>query len=317
MDHDQRFKTLFQQFLPLYAKLFYAHWLAVLDLGRVQWLEQEVFPDPPQGAKLIADLVARVSTLQPVAPMRAGEEEATSVLLHVEVEGEDHLTGLRPRLFDYHKHFRTRYHVPVLSVGLYLRVALHGRGTDAYQESFLGVESRMEWPYVGLPGLEAERYVQGDNVLGVALSVLMRIEPERRGWLAAEAMKRILESQEPQWRKYLLCECVQAYLPPEHRQAFVHLIEAEAYREVKTVTKTWFDEKKEEGRIQGMIQGKWELLVPQLRKKFGPLSPAVLHRLQTWPLERLQEVGEALLDAQSLEELGLGEENGQNGQNGQ
>jgi len=126
-------------------------------------------------------------------------------------------------------------------------------------------------------------------------------------------MRRILESQEPQWRKYLLCECVQAYLPPEHRQAFVHLIEADFYREVKTMTKTWFDEKKEEG----MIEGERKLLLRQLQKKFGPLSPAALHRLQSWPLERLDEVGDAVLDAHSLEELGLGEENGQNGQNGQ
>src|SRR6266511_2402135 len=127
VDHDQRFKLLFRHFLPLYVELFYAHWLTVLDLASVQWLEQEVFPDPPQGEKLIADVVARVPTLQPLPALRDAEGEASSVIIHIEVEWKDHLTGLHPRVFDYHNHFRTRYHVPVLSIGLYLRVALEGQ----------------------------------------------------------------------------------------------------------------------------------------------------------------------------------------------
>jgi hypothetical protein len=44
--------------------------------------------------------------------------------------------------------------------------------------------------YVGLPGLDAIEYLQGDSWLGVALSALMRIPHERVAWLGAEALRR-------------------------------------------------------------------------------------------------------------------------------
>jgi Domain of unknown function (DUF4351) len=44
-----------------------------------------------------------------------------------------------------------------------------------------------------------------------------------------------------------------------------------------------------------------------LQKKFGPLSPAVGHRVIDWPAERLEELLLALLDASSLRALGLEE----------
>jgi len=60
---------------------------------------------------------------------------------------------------------------------------------------------------------------------------------------------------------------------------------------------TWYD--------QGMRQGKTQLLQRQLERRFGPLPPSAKERLQALPEARLLEVGEALLQAQSLRELGL------------
>jgi hypothetical protein len=52
----------------------------------------------------------------------------------------------------------------------------------------------------------------------VALSALMRIAPERRAWLKAEALRRLVNCGESDQRRFLLCECVQAYLPLEGPQ---------------------------------------------------------------------------------------------------
>ena len=87
--------------------------------------------------------------------------------------------------------------LPVLPIGLFLRVGLDGIGWDAYEESFWEHRRlRFEYAYVGLPGLEAEPFVTGEHLLGVALSTLMRIPPERRAELHAEALKRIARSGE-------------------------------------------------------------------------------------------------------------------------
>jgi hypothetical protein len=56
---------------------------------------------------------------------------------------------------------------------------------------------------------------------------------------------------------------------------------------------------------EGVEKGQRRLLRIQLEKRFGPLSPTAQQRLDGWPAERLEELSVALLDAPSLEALGL------------
>jgi hypothetical protein len=64
----------------------------------------------------------------------------------------------------------------------------------------------------------------------------------------------------------------------------------------------------EKGLEQGLLKGQRRILLLLLEKRFGPLSPEARARLESWPTERLDEVTLALVDARSLEELGLGED---------
>ena len=57
MDHDQRFKTLIQEFFGDFLALFFRPWAERLDTEAVEWLTQEVFPDPPEGPRRVLDLV--------------------------------------------------------------------------------------------------------------------------------------------------------------------------------------------------------------------------------------------------------------------
>jgi hypothetical protein len=102
-----------------------------------------------------------------------------------------------------------------------------------------------------------------------------------------------------EYQRFLLAECVQAYLPldAEQQQEFERLVATEAYQGVRAMNTTWFE--------KGIAKGQRELLREQLDKRFGPLSPPVLDRLNQWPAERLSALGVAILEAQSLRELGL------------
>ena len=64
MDHDQRFKTLIREFFVDFLDLFFRDWAVRLDLRTVQWLDKELYPDPPEGTRHKLDLLAKV----PVAP---------------------------------------------------------------------------------------------------------------------------------------------------------------------------------------------------------------------------------------------------------
>ena len=88
-DHDQRFKTLITEFFSEFLRLFFPAWAERFDLTAVDWLTQEVFPDPPQGERRALDLVCRVRLRPGVAPPFPGAEEGGLVLIHLEVESND------------------------------------------------------------------------------------------------------------------------------------------------------------------------------------------------------------------------------------
>jgi hypothetical protein len=68
---------------------------------------------------------------------------------------------------------------------------------------------------------------------------------------------------------------------------------------------TWFEKGVAKGQELGREQGRREVLRRQLDKRFGPLAPAVLERLNQWPADRLSDLTPGLLEAQSLREFGL------------
>src|SRR5438105_12443438 len=157
-------------------------------------------------------------------------------------------------MFRSYVHLRDRYGLPVLPIGLYLRVGLEGIGVDVYEEHFWELRTvRFEYLYVGLPALDAVEYVQGANWLGVALAALMRVPEGRAAWLGAEALKRITEAPLTDQRRFLLSECVQAYLPLDDQQQreFEGLTASEGFQKVQAMNTTWYEKGLERGIEKG------------------------------------------------------------------
>jgi hypothetical protein len=107
-DHDQRFKSLIQEFFDDFLRLFFAPWAERFDTSSIEWLEQEVFPDPPEGPRRVLDLVAKLRTRQGVAGQRPGEPEQWLALVHIEIESPDKATPLRPRMFRSYVYLRDK-----------------------------------------------------------------------------------------------------------------------------------------------------------------------------------------------------------------
>lgn len=98
VDHDQRLKVVLKKCFEEFFELFLPHWANRFDFSRVEWLEQEVFPDPPAGRRRVLDLVAKL-------PVRRGEVDLPEEpdewlsLVHVEIESGDSVTRLRRYMF--------------------------------------------------------------------------------------------------------------------------------------------------------------------------------------------------------------------------
>jgi Domain of unknown function (DUF4351) len=203
-------------------------------------------------------------------------------------------------MLSYYEQLRRQHGLPVLPIALYLRVELDGIGWDVYEEKFWDHRVlSFEYAYVGLPGLKGEQYVAGEHLLGVALTALMDVPPARRAAVHAEALRRLAEARENEYRRYLLLDCLEAYSTLDEAQAqeLAALLQTERYQGAQAMPLTSF-EKGEQAGLRKMLQ-------KQLQARFGPLSPRAHERLESLSPDRLEELTLALLKAQSLQELGL------------
>lgn len=303
MDHDQRFKIMLKEFFQDFLQLFFPHESELFDFsGRINWLDKEVFADPPAGERQFLDLVAQIPTRHPVVDERfTTEVDSMLSLIHTEIEYSDSVEPLRLRMYRYYEQLRRRYCIPVLPIALYLRVGLDGIGIDEYNESFNDElhTIRFRYLYVGLPALKAEEYVDGDNALGIAFCTLMKTSPENKVGLAARALKRLLKCQLNDWQTWLLFDCLIAYsgMDEKDRNELEQIMAAETNKPNFPYTRTWFDD--------GMEQGMRQLLKSQIEQRFGPLSDNSRQKLAAMPVEEMMELGKALLKAESLSALGL------------
>ncbi|MBM4067890.1 MAG: hypothetical protein FJ271_02960 [Planctomycetes bacterium] len=207
-------------------------------------------------------------------------------------------------MFDAYVQLRRKHRLPVLPIGVYLRVGLNGIGVDAYEEHFWELRPlRFEYLYVGLPALDAVEYVTGENWLGVALSALMTISKDRVAWLGAEALRRIQAAPLDDQQRFLLGECVQAYLPlsEEQQRKFEKLIASENYKGVQAMNVTWY----EKGIEKGIESGRREALREMLEERFGALPSLALAKLEQSSLDQLRALQRSLAKAKSLRDLGL------------
>jgi hypothetical protein len=296
-EHDQRLKTLLKAFPAELAALLFEGWGPRFVFGETPWLEQEIFTDPPHGERRELDLVARLS----VRPRVGASAEA---LVHVEVESGDSVADLRARMPRYHNMLRYKHDLPVLSGAVYLDVALQGRGWDEAVEEFWEEQLGLtRWPYLGLPGLGARAFVEGENLLGVAFSAKMRVEADQSGWLKARALQRIATAELNEHRRHLLMEFVEAYLPLEgpHLEQYQQLLLTVDFKEARMLGKTTF----ELGVEKGIEKGQLDLLRGQLEERFGVLSETARQRLEALPAERLGPLSRDLVRGKSLVEMGL------------
>ena len=255
VDHDQRFKEMLREFVWELLALSLPS-LAGRLTGQLEWQSQEVFTNPPLGLVRRVDLLAQV--------VERIDERTAERLLHLEVESAGSLGEVRKKIGYYYPALRTKHNLPVTTLAVYLKVGQAGEGWDAYQEEDVGEgepESRyrVRWRYVGLPALPAERYLASSNWLGVALSALMRIEDEPQALAAGRDPARLaLECKENDYRKLLLINCVDTYLPMEGEQldVFERLVSQDArYQEAKAMIQTTYDRGVRDGERKGEAKG--------------------------------------------------------------
>jgi len=323
-DHDQRFKLMLQEFFEDFMRLFLPQQAELFDFEQINWLDKELFTDPPTGGRRHADLVAALQSKGQEALPNSVDRDATLALVHVEIESADSVESLRARMLNYYAQLRVRYNKPVLPVALYLRVGLKGIGIDVYEETFQGHRIlRFEYSYIGLPALDAEKYCMDDNPLAIALSSLMKSPQARKVELVVIALQRLLELELTDRQRWLLCDCLMAYskLDKEQTEELKKIMTSEPNKSTFPYVRTFFDdgllegrkigreEGREEGRAEEREEGRrqiLEMIETMISTRFGSLSELSRDKLRLLPKDKLKELGPLILQADNLKDLGIG-----------
>jgi predicted transposase/invertase (TIGR01784 family) len=166
-------------------------------------------------------------------------------------------------------------------------------------------------------------FLNGGQVYRIYLDELGNIR-QLPIWVALMVLTTLDEKEAPQEARYLLARSQQEAVLPSN-QVIIELVttimvykfeqlsrieveemlgitlqQTRVYREIK---EEGVQEGEQRGREQGREEGEKSLILRLLTRKVGELSPEVRQRIETLPLEQLENLGEALLDFTSMTDL--------------
>lgn len=309
IDHDQIFKTLFKSFFQEFMELFLPEQAAVIDFSNIEFFEQELFTDVAGGRRKQLDLVVRVG-------LRRGGEEY--VLVHTEFQAKKD-PELPQRMYEYFSQLFLRHKKTIVPVVVFTDDAIWRKMIpDTYEIGLRGrIYMSFRYHQVKLRHLDYRQFLGSSNPLAFALMAKMKYNRPQRVRLKADFLRLILGVQINPARQGLLLEFVETYmaLNREEEAELGRLVTQRAeFKEVAKMVTTY--EKRglerglkkgiEKGIEKGLLQGKREFLILQLEKRFGELDGSAQSKIRRiHSLKRLESLAINLLDAESIEELGL------------
>lgn len=175
----------------------------------------------------------------------------------------------------------------------------------------------------GLSGSRAADYLARPEPLAWALAALMGRGGSSEAEHRVACLSPIAETELDDARRFLLANCVATYVQLDESgwAEYRALLDEEQHERVAIMERTLltnadraaqhgFEQGLERGRAQGiekgLEQGRREVLLDLLGRRFGPLPDATLRRLQELRSpEELGRLAERILDARSLDDLGL------------
>lgn len=298
IDHDHLFKQLIETFFREFLELFCPVEAAQIDFRRVEFLREEFFTDVRRGKRKRLDLVAKVRL------KRGGER---FILVHFEFEASRKDHDFPRRMYEYFSQLFLRHGLPVVPIAVFSDTATWTEPVPDFFELSLSPRSRVRFDFhlIKLSQLDHRRFLKSDNPLAFALMAKMKYTRRQRVRLKADFLRLILRAGIDPARQSLLVEFVETYMPlvATEQTQFTELIQTEAtYREVQHMVTTY----EQAGIEKGIEQGRLEMLLLVLEKRFPKLPDSIRRRVQQiHSSRRIEEILQAVLDGKPLNELGL------------
>jgi predicted transposase YdaD len=313
IDHDQIFKQLLSAFFFEFIELFFPDLAAYLDRSSISFLDKELY-SRSDDRKVIADLVIKARC----------KGNDSFFLIHVEHQAQ-HQVDFSSRFLHYFARLHKQYKLPIYPIVVFSFTRPHRQQPDTFEVSFpdfhvLGFHYRT----VQLNRLNWRQYIRHENPVAAALMARMKFAPHERAEVKLQCLRLITTLKLDRDKSGLIVSFIDTYLAMtamEHRQFEDSLkkLDDTQQEEIMATRTTWRDQAWKEGRAEGQAVGRAEgqavgraegraeeaisLISRQLSRRFGPLDGPLQEKIRALPLEKLEQLAEAVLDFATAAEL--------------
>lgn len=297
MDHDRLFKELLSNFFVEFVALFLPEISDYLD-GDVELhlLDKEVFTDVTIGDSHLVDLVMK-------AKVRGKD---AFFLIHVESQSRSD-GGFPGRMFRYFARLTEKYDLPVYPVVIYSYKAPRRAEPNLYEVVFPDrTVLRFEYAVIQLSRMSWREFVERPNPVASALMARMRMAVEERPRVKLECLRMLAKLKLDPAKSKLIGGFIDSYLVltaqemKQYEREFSNLAGPER-KETMALVSSW----EQRGIDKGLTKGKEGLLVRQIGRHLfqGSMPSEAVARLDRLTADQLDDLGEALLDFETVADL--------------
>ena len=268
--------------------------LTYLERDSIEFLDKEVFTDVTAGERYEADLIVKAKFL--------GQDSC--FLIHVENQSSKQ-ANFDKRMFRYFSRLYEKFDIPIYPIVLLSYDSPKTPETNVHQVAFPHkVILQFNYDVIQLNQLNWRDFLRQKNPVATALMAKMNIAPAERRQVKFECLRLLATLKLDPARMRLISGFIDTYLrlsPQEQQllQADIDTIEPRQQEEVMEIVTSWM----EEGIEQGKEQATLSLVMRQLPRKVGTLTPELEARVQQLSLTQLEDLSVALLDFSSVEDL--------------
>ena len=302
IDHDRLFKELLESFFADFVKIFFPEAYTAMDWGNIKFLQQEIFTDVTRGDKHLVDILVETKL----------KGEPGIVLVHVENQAQKQ-PNFAERMFIYFSRLFQVYRCRVLPIAVF---------------SYPEVKREADRLEVGFPffnvldfhflKLELKKhnwrdYICSNNPVAAALLSKMKYQKKERVQVKLEFLRMLVQMELDPARMTLLTRFFETYLcldKSEERklEEEVGKMDKKEAGKVIELTTSWEEkgriagraegraEGRIEGKAEGKIEGQPEMLLKQLKKKFGDVPADIENQIRSLPGGRLEQLAESIFD---------------------
>src|ERR1043166_116926 len=301
MDHDRLIKELLTSCFAEFLDLFLPEMSGYLDRKTITFLDKEVFTDVTAGEKHTADLVAK-------ARFRG---QHSFFLVHLEHQAQPQAEFSR-RMYGYFAALHARHHLPVYPIALFSHGALRPE-RDGYRVAFPDLEVlRFRFRVIQLKRLNWREFVRKPNPVASALMARMGMGPSERPRVKLECLRLLVTLRLDPARMRLISGFIDSYLRLSRREELLFeqhaatLLNRSEQSRVMELTTSWEERGIEKGLEKGLEKGRereCQLILRQLRRRFGPLERSAEAGIRELSFDQLDKLGLASVDFASVADL--------------